>query len=147
MKPGTSPATVAEQQHLATREKIHQLFGHLDPACPPTVCPIRDVLAPVSDKWSILIVIFLGLVPTRRFNDLKRCLYGVSSKTLTERLKHLERDGYLARTVYPEVPIRVEYHLTSFGQAYLAQLLALTEWVQAAMPGILQARQAGAPHV
>ncbi|MEM9144130.1 MAG: helix-turn-helix domain-containing protein [Bacteroidota bacterium] len=104
------------------------MFGHLDPRT-ETHCPVRDVMALASDKWSILIVLYLGYYRTLRFNRLKKKVYDISNKVLSERLKNLERDGYVSRTMYAEVPIRVEYALTDFGHAYLQKLLELTEWV------------------
>ena len=92
-------------------------------------CPIRDVMALASDKWSILIILYLGYYPVLRFNRLKKKVYGISNKVLSERLKVLESDGYLSRTLYPEVPIRVEYELTDFGHSYLQKILDLSEWV------------------
>ena len=106
------------------------MFGHINPKDPPEYCPVRDVMALASDKWSILIVLYLGYYPVLRFNELKKKVYGISSKVLSERLKMLEADGYISRTMYPEVPIRVEYALTDFGHSYLGKLLDLTEWVQ-----------------
>lgn len=106
------------------------MFGGIDPKNPPEYCPIRDVMALASDKWSILIILYLGYFPILRFNQIKKKVYGISSKVLSERLKMLEADGYLSRTLYPEVPIRVEYALTDFGRSYLDKLLELTEWVQ-----------------
>ncbi len=122
------------------KKKIKKIFGHLDPNNPPEICPIRDILSPVTDKWSILIVIFLGGYHTLRFNHLKTMLYGVSSKSLTERLKHLEKDGYILRTMFSEVPIRVEYQLTDFGYAYLNKLIDITEWISMSMPEIVKQR-------
>lgn len=92
-------------------------------------CPIRDVMALASDKWSILIILYLGYYPILRFNQLKKKVYGISNKVLSERLKVLEADGYLSRQMYPEVPIRVEYQLTEFGHSYLLKLIDLSEWV------------------
>lgn len=132
--------TVVDNQGIDLKKKIKNIFGQLDPNNPPDICPIRDVLAPVTDKWSILVIIFLGLYTTLRFNELKRHTYGISAKTLTERLKLLKRDGYVLRKMYPEVPIRVEYQLTKFGYQYLEQLLNLTEWINSAMPDIIKKR-------
>lgn len=122
--------TITANQKVTTAKKIKKMFGHINPKDPPSYCPIRDVMALASDKWSILIVLYLGYYPVLRFNELKKKVYGVSSKVLSERLKTLEADGYVSRTMYPEVPIRVEYALTNFGHAYLVKLLDLTEWVQ-----------------
>ena len=122
--------TITENQKITTAKKIKKMFGHINPKDPPEYCPIRDVMALASDKWSILIVLYLGYYPKLRFNELKKKVYGISSKVLSERLKMLEADGYLSRKMYAEVPIRVEYSLTDFGHSYLRKLLELTEWVQ-----------------
>ncbi|MEM8896807.1 MAG: helix-turn-helix domain-containing protein [Bacteroidota bacterium] len=132
--------TVADAQAIKVQKKLKKIFGHLDPEQPPEVCPIRDILAPVADKWSILIVLFLGGHSKLRFNQLKKMLYGVSSKSLSERLKSLEKDGYLKREMFPEVPIRVEYQLTDFGLAYLEKLLELTEWINLHVPEVVKRR-------
>ena len=132
--------TVIENQTVTIRKKLKKIFGHLDPSNPPEICPIRDILSPVTDKWSILIVLNLGGYNILRFNQLKTLLYGVSSKSLTERLKHLEKDGYIFRTMFPEVPIRVEYQLTEFGYTYLDQLTDITKWISDSMPEIIKRR-------
>lgn len=132
--------TVADNQALEAKKKLQNIFGHLDPTDPPKVCPIRDILASVTDKWSILIIIFLGIHEVLRFNQLKKNIYGISSKMLSERLKNLERDAYVSRQMYTEVPIRVEYSLTPFGYSYLGQLMNLTEWIEMAMPEVVKKR-------
>ncbi|MCL4152593.1 UNVERIFIED_CONTAM: hypothetical protein GTU68_041466 [Idotea baltica] len=113
------------------------MFGHIDYRNPPELCPVRDVLSLASDKWSILIVLYLGYYPVLRFNKLKKYVYGISNKVLSERLKVLETDGYLNRKMYPEVPIRVEYSLTEFGKKYVERLIQLTEWMQMNSPKVL----------
>jgi len=76
-----------------------------------------------------------------RFNHIKKRVYGISNKVLSERLKMLESDGYLSRTMYPEVPIRVEYTLTDFGHSYLKKLIDLTEWVTEYSDVIIESRK------
>lgn len=132
--------TVVENQAVKVQKKLIRFFGHLDPKNPPEICPIRDILSPVTDKWSILIVLFLGGYTILRFNQLKTLLYGVSSKSLTERLKYLETDGYILRTMFSEVPIRVEYQLTEFGYVYLDKLMDITEWISESIPEIIKKR-------
>lgn len=132
--------TIVEMQSVTIQKKIKKIFGHLDPSNPPEVCPIRDILSPVTDKWSILIVLYLGGYRVLRFNQLKNLLYGVSSKSLTERLKNLEKDGYINRTMYSEVPIRVEYQLTEFGYVYSDKLIELTQWISNSVPEIIKQR-------
>jgi DNA-binding HxlR family transcriptional regulator len=137
---GLQKETIIDNQTVIAQKKIKKLFGHLDPKNPLEICPIRDILSPVTDKWSILIVLYLGGYRTLRFNQLKTMLYGVSSKSLTERLKHLEKDGYILRTMFSEVPIRVEYQLTEFGYAYLNKLIDITEWIGMNIPEIVKNR-------
>jgi DNA-binding HxlR family transcriptional regulator len=135
--------TITDNQKLRAAKKIEELFGHINPKDPPEYCPIRDVMATASDKWSILIILYLGYYPVLRFNMLKNKVYGISNKVLSERLKTLERDGYVCRNVFPEVPVRVEYGLTDFGHSYLEQVLRLSEWANTYAPLIMDKRKKG----
>jgi len=78
-------------------------------------CPVHLVLSHIGSKWAILILkeLFQG---NRRTNEFLSALPGISTKTLTARLRELERNGLIKRTVFPEVPPRVEYSLTSKGR-------------------------------
>jgi DNA-binding HxlR family transcriptional regulator len=98
-------------------------------------------MALASDKWSILIILHLGYFPVLRFNQIKKKVYGISNKVLSERLKQLEGDGYLKRTPYPEVPVRVEYELTDFGHSYLQKLIELTEWAERHKDAVINNRR------
>lgn len=140
MKESNQKETVVDNQSITVEKKLKKIFGHIDPNNPPKVCPIRDILSPVSDKWSILIIIFTGAYTQLRFNEIKKKVYGISSKILTERLKNLERDGYINRKMYAQVPIKVEYNLTSFGEKYLEQILNLREWIDKEAPTIIKQR-------
>ena len=132
--------TITEDQKVKAAKKLKKMFGHLDLKEVNAVCPIRDVMALASDKWSILIVLYLGYYPVLRFNALKKKVFGISNKVLSERLKQLEGDGYLKRTMHPEVPIRVEYELTDFGHSYLEKLIDLTEWAQTHKGAVMRNR-------
>lgn len=121
--------TITDNQRVKAAKKIKKMFGHIDPRI-EEYCPIRDVMALASDKWSILIILYLGYFPVLRFNKLKKYVFDISNKVLSERLKMLEADGYILRQMYPEVPIRVEYSLTDFGHSYLQKLLELAEWAE-----------------
>lgn len=90
-------------------------------------CPVRRSMDVLGGKWTLLIVRDL-LVGPRRFGELLVTLGGVSPKVLSERLKSLEADGILTRTVYPEVPLRVEYALTDLGQELRPVIDALAAW-------------------
>ena len=123
-----------DNQSVSRKKKMENMFGHLDYKHPPRLCPVRDVLSQASDQWSILILLWLGYYPELRFNKLKKYLYGISSKVLSQRLKTLQEQGYVEREVFPEVPLRVEYRLTEFGQSYVERLLELTEWMHQNSP-------------
>jgi DNA-binding HxlR family transcriptional regulator len=90
-------------------------------------CPTRRILDRIGDRWTVLIIGALG-DGDARFSELRRRVKGISQKMLTQTLRGLERDGLLLRTVYPEVPVRVEYALTNAGRTLLEPLLALQEW-------------------
>ncbi|RSO05676.1 transcriptional regulator [Streptomyces sp. WAC 06783] len=104
-------------------------------------CPSRDVLDQIGSKWAVLVLGELGRHGACRFTQLRQQLAGVSEKMLTQTLRTLERDGLLLRTVYPEVPIRVEYELTPLGQTLRGPLKALTEWSVRHTEEVLAARK------
>ncbi len=131
--------TNVDIQIVRIKNKLKIIFNH-DLNLPVETCPIKDILSAASDKWSILIILFLGGNEVLRFGELKNLVNGISSKILTERLKRLERDGYLTRKLYAEVPVRVEYKLTKFGLSYLEKLLVISEWAQDEMNIILSSR-------
>jgi DNA-binding HxlR family transcriptional regulator len=94
----------------------------------PTNCHARDVLARVGDTWSVYILHVLGDAKTLRFNELRREVDGISQRMLTVTLRGLERDGLVTRTVYPEVPPRVEYSLTPLGATLRQLIRGLVTW-------------------
>ena len=105
-------------------------------------CPIRNGLARIGDKWSLLVIVTLSGARTMRFGALQRAIPDISQKMLSVTLRTLEEDGYLTRQVYPEVPPRVEYSLTSRAQSLLACLDPLVAWANAKMADILNDRKA-----
>ena len=104
-------------------------------------CPMRDILDRVGDKWSVLVIILLR-DGKMRFSDLRRAVDGISQRMLTQTLRQLERDGLVSRTVYPSVPVRVEYALTALGETLTGPLSALAEWAQTNRDAILLNRAA-----
>lgn len=90
-------------------------------------CATRRILDRIGDRWTVLIVGALG-DGDARFSELRRRIEGISQKMLTQTLRGLERDGLVRRTVYPEVPVRVEYALTDAGRTLLEPLAALQQW-------------------
>jgi len=105
----------------------------------PDACPVRDVLDRVGDKWSVYVIHLLGQ-GTQRFSELRRSIDGISQRMLTVTLRGLERDGLVTRTVYPEVPPRVEYALTPLGETLLSTVCELMTWAEAHRPDIDEAR-------
>jgi DNA-binding HxlR family transcriptional regulator len=102
-------------------------------------CPIRDVLDRIGDRWSTLVL--RELTPgARRFTDLKRSVPDISQRMLTQTLRRLEQDGYVARTVYPTSPPRVDYALTELGRSLQAHVEALVRWSEANHDSVRQAR-------
>ena len=102
-------------------------------------CPTRHILDRIGDKWTVLIVGALG-EESLRFSELRRRIEGISQKMLTQTLRALEEDGLVVRTVYAEVPARVEYRLTEAGHSLLAPLQALEEWSITHLADVLHAR-------
>lgn len=92
-------------------------------------CEIRDVLDRLADKWSLLVIELLG-EGKLRFNALRREIPAISQRMLTLTLRNLERDGLVTRTVYPEIPPRVEYELTELAGDLLMAVEALVEWTR-----------------
>ena len=95
----------------------------------PGCTTIREVLARIGDKWSVLVVMTLR-GGSRRFSEIRRAIPGVSQRMLTLTLKGLERDGLVTRTVYPTVPPRVEYQLTTQGRTLLEPIGAVAKWAE-----------------
>jgi DNA-binding HxlR family transcriptional regulator len=131
--------TNIDNQQLKIQEKIDKVL--CTRAEPEVCCPIKDILARFGDKWSIYAILMLGKQEKLRFNELKGLIAGVSQRMLTVTLRALEEDGLVSRTVYPEIPPRVEYSLTPLGQSLLLQLLQLADWAKLNIDQILEARE------
>ncbi len=102
-------------------------------------CPCRGVLDLLANKWTALAIGALEDGP-RRFGELRRRLEGVSQKMLTQTLRELERDGLLTRTVYPVVPLRVDYELTDLGRSVAEPLSAIRRWSEENITHVQRAR-------
>ena len=124
---------------MATAENVIEPIPSWDPYT--RGCPSRDLLDQIGSKWAVLVLGELGKHGASRFTRLRQQLAGVSEKMLTQTLRTLERDGLVLRTVYPEVPTRVEYELTLLGQTLRGPLRALTEWSVGHIEEVLTARE------
>jgi DNA-binding HxlR family transcriptional regulator len=104
-----------------------------------TNCPVRGILDHLGDKWTTLIVIVLALKP-QRFSEICRAIPDISKRMLTQTLRDLERDGLIARRVFPTKPPSVDYRLTELGETLLEPLVGLIEWAEASQPKIEASR-------
>jgi len=104
-------------------------------------CPARLVLDHLGDKWALLVLDRLRDGPVR-FNTIRRDINGVSQKVLSQVLKRLERDGMVARTAFPTVPVTVEYALTELGTTLTARVGPLLHWAEDNMTQIRAAQSA-----
>jgi DNA-binding HxlR family transcriptional regulator len=100
---------------------------------------VHEVLSQIGDKWTVLIVRALNDGP-RRFSELKRDVEGISQRMLTLNLKTLERDGFVTRTVYPTIPPRVDYELTTLGHSLSEPLGVVAQWAITNRQRIVDAR-------
>lgn len=129
MRQSNRPVTIAENKELVLRKKIKTFFkryileGEQDP------CPVKDHFAPAVDKWSMFVLYYLAYTGILRFGKLKNMIPGISSRMLSLTLKKLEKMNLLTRKVYPEVPPKVEYSLTTLGYGFADRLLDLNIWL------------------
>jgi DNA-binding HxlR family transcriptional regulator len=114
----------------------------LDPRIPAFErdCPIRMVLDRIADKWTVMMMSLLSDGAPHRFSELRRNLEGISQKMLTQTLRDLERDGLVVRTIFAEVPPRVEYALTPLGLTLCGPIAQLGEWAIAHVDEIRRAQ-------
>ena len=105
----------------------------------PGNCPIRDVLDRIGDKWSTLLVLTLAERP-HRFGELRRAVFDISQRMLTQTLRDLQRDGLITRKVHPTTPPSVEYALTAIGRSLLDPLSHLIRWADVHHTAIRAAR-------
>ena len=114
-----------------------QLVEHRQGECQA----IAPIFARIGDKWSMLVVLILANGP-RRFNELKRAVSGISQRMLTLTLRGLERDGLVSRTVFPTIPPRVDYELTTLGHSMREPVIQLGDWASRHLAEIERARHA-----
>ena len=116
-------------------EKILKKYGN------PDQCPVRNVIDRLGDKWSVLVLMVLEETEVLRFNEIFGYIQTISQKMLSVTLKSLEADGLVKRTVYPQIPPKVEYELTSRGRSLLPHLHQLVYWANNNMEEIRKSRE------
>jgi DNA-binding HxlR family transcriptional regulator len=104
-------------------------------------CPERAVLEHVTSTWGVLVLIELS-TGTLRFSELRRRIGGVSEKMLTQTLRVLERDGFVARLAHPVIPPRVDYSLTPLGADAAVHVRALADWTAGRVADVTEAQSA-----
>jgi len=103
-------------------------------------CPARLFFDRLAERWVLLIIHLLRHGGPLRFSEIKRRVNGISQKVLSQKLKQLERDGLIARTLYPEVPVRVEYHLTALGGSFADTIEQVGQWAEQNVERMLAAQ-------
>lgn len=104
-------------------------------------CPVRNVMERFGDKWSLLVLMLLEDGKVLRFSEINSYIHTISQKMLAVTLKTLEADGLIKRTVYPQIPPKVEYELTPMGKSLLPYLHNLAKWALENMDQIKASRQ------
>jgi DNA-binding HxlR family transcriptional regulator len=128
------------------QEGTMKKLSNLNETTPPwdvfnSLCPTRQVLNRIADKWSVLIIRQLS-DGTLRFSQLRRAISGISQKALTSTLRGLERDGIVNRRLYASVPPRVDYSLTELGRSLVKLVAGICSWAEAHIEDVQEARQA-----
>ena len=90
--------------------------------------PMSRLQSVIVGKWNILILLFIAFYKVQRFGELMRRLDGITQSTLTKQLRELENDGFLHREIYKEIPPKVEYSLTEFGESFVPVLETMIAW-------------------
>lgn len=104
------------------------------------VCPVRDVLDRIGDKWSCLLIFTLA-ERSHRFGELRRAIADISQRMLTQTLRELQEDGLVSRTVHPTTPPSTEYALTPLGRSLVGPLTGVLHWAEANHGAIKEARR------
>jgi DNA-binding HxlR family transcriptional regulator len=104
-------------------------------------CPVSPVIDLVFSRWTTPVLWLLQQHGPMRFSELREQLGAITAKTLTQRLRHLERDGLITRTHYPQVPPRVDYEITDLGRSLSPMFRLMVRWSDANMPDVRSAQQ------
>ncbi len=116
-------------------ENILKKYGNVES------CPVRNVIDRLGDKWSVLVLMLLEESKVLRFNEIYGYIQTISQKMLAVTLKSLEADGLVKRTVYPQIPPKVEYELTDRGRSLLPHLHQLVGWANSNLDDIRKSRE------
>lgn len=137
--PGNLRVTNMNRKGFDDEKKFQEIFKIAN-STRNGICPVRDIIARISDKWSLLAIYALGGFGILRFNELKHKIGDISQRMLTVTLRNLENDGLITRKIYAEVPPRVEYELTELGVSLMHQFALFADWANANSKQIIQCR-------
>ncbi|WP_309640258.1 helix-turn-helix domain-containing protein [Flavobacterium sp.] len=129
-----------EIKEIVTDKKFQNIF-EIANSTRNDICPVRDIIARISDKWTLLSIYALGGYGKMRFNELKNRIGDVSQRMLTVTLRNLEGDGLVLRKVFAEVPPRVEYELTELGVSLMYQMEHIIDWANENADEIVKRRK------
>lgn len=104
-------------------------------------CPVRNIIARLGDKWSILTLMTLKINGKLRFSEIQRSIGDISQRMLTVTLRSMEADGIVRREIHAEVPPRVEYELTELGESLYPHIQALINWAQECKSTVMTNRE------
>src|SRR5580700_5858971 len=107
---------------------------------PPGGCPIASAVDVIFSRWTTPILWQLNNNGRQRFSDLRDLVEGITAKVLTQRLRQLERDGLVSRTMHAEIPPRVDYEITDLGRSLAPVFAALVNWSEGHLTDVTQAR-------
>ena len=119
---------------------MHQRSEAIPPVSPAVESLVRQVIAQIADKWTMLVLEALEEHGTLRFTEVGRIVGGISQKMLTQTLRAMERDGLVIRTVHPVVPPKVEYRLTDLGFTLAEAFCGVWMWAEKNIDRIETAR-------
>ncbi|MEM6379079.1 MAG: helix-turn-helix domain-containing protein [Bacteroidota bacterium] len=121
--------TKADNEEVTLKKSIKEYFLKTRPILESGICPTAQLFSGSMDKWSLFCIMNLGYYKVLRFNELKSNIKGISARMLSVTLKRLEQNDIVSRTVYAEVPPKVEYSLTPFGEGLAERLVDLGHWL------------------
>jgi len=121
---------------------MHARSEAIPPVSPAVESLVRQVIAQVADKWTMLVLEALEEHGTLRFTEVGRVVGGISQKMLTKTLREMERDGLVVRTVHPVIPPHVDYTLTELGRELSAAFCGVWTWAETYYPQVSAARRA-----
>ncbi|GAC1382597.1 MAG: hypothetical protein NVSMB45_08810 [Ginsengibacter sp.] len=105
------------------------------------ICPVKDIMATFGDKWSMYTILLLGQHQKMRFLELRESIKGISQRMLTVTLRSLQENGVVSRSIYQQIPPRVEYRLTELGESLVFPILGLASWANDHSKQVLSARR------